>query len=136
MADLTITAANVVKSDGAETTAGTAGETITPGQSVYRHTDEKLYKAMADTAAHAACVGIALNGAYVNQPLTYIKSGRVNIGAGQTPPPGVFYAVTDTAGGISNIADRGTDDYITVIGYSVGGNVLQIHIVQTGQKML
>ena len=34
MADLTITAANVVKADGAETATETAGEAITAGQTL------------------------------------------------------------------------------------------------------
>ncbi|MCY2927785.1 MAG: hypothetical protein NT031_20570, partial [Planctomycetota bacterium] len=81
MADLTITAANVVKADGAETATETAGEAITAGQTLFRHTDSKLYKAKDDTAAHAAAIGVDLNNAAASQPVTYVKAGDYNPGA-------------------------------------------------------
>ena len=76
MADLTITAANVVKADGAETATETAGEAITAGQTLYRNTDSKLYKAKDDTAAHAAAIGVALGSAVV----ALLQQGGLDLG--------------------------------------------------------
>jgi len=115
MADLTITAANVVKYDGARTTIGTAGETITAGQTLYRKAEDgKLYKADASTAAKATCVGIALNDAAANQPVVYLTAGGINPGA--TVVVGTIYGVTDTGGGIGPISEREAGDYISILG--------------------
>jgi len=115
MADLTITAANVVKYDGARTTIGTAGETITAGQTLYRKAEDgKLYKADDSSATKAACVGVALNGAAANQPVVYATAGGLNPGAAVAI--GTIYGVTDTAGGIGPISERTSGDYITTIG--------------------
>lgn len=130
MADLTITAANVVKYDGAETATETAGEAITAGQTLFRHTDGKLYKAKDDTVAHAASVGVALNNAGANQPVTYIKAGDYNPGA--VVAIGTFYGVTDTFGGLGPISDRGTGDYVTVIGYATATDKIHVDITKTG----
>jgi len=130
MADLTITAANVVKADGAETATETAGEAITAGQTLYRHTDSKLYKAKDDTAAHAAAIGVALNSASANQPVTYVKSGDYNPGAAVAV--GTFYGVTDTAGGLGVISDRSSSDFVTVVGYATTTSNIKVAITQTG----
>lgn len=133
MADLTVTPANVIKADGAVTATETAGETIAAGQVLYRHTDSKLYKALADTAPHAAAVGVALNAATVNQPCTYISSGPYACGA--TVAVGAFYGVTDTAGGLALLSERATADFVTVVGYGLTTSTLQIAIAKTGLAM-
>lgn len=116
MADITITAANVLRTS-ADTTTGIAGETITAGQAVYlKSSDTRYWKAQCDgTAAEAAAVGIALHAALAGQPLTIATGGTMNIGATTAK---VFYYLSATAGGIAPIADLTSGQYIVSLGYA------------------
>jgi hypothetical protein len=117
MADLTITAANVAPvGSSTQRQTGTAGASITAGQSVYVDgaDSNKVKLADADAAASAAAVGVALHAAAANQPITYATSGPVTIGA--TPVVGQWYAVSTTAGGIAPLADLSSGDFITILG--------------------
>lgn len=73
MADFVLTAAQVTKDSGNAKT-GTAGETITAGQTVYlKSTDNRLWKADANgTAEEQVCLGVALHGSSAGQPLDYL----------------------------------------------------------------
>jgi len=115
MADITITAANVVKTS-ADTAAGIAGETITAGQAVYlKASDSRYWKASNATAAEANVVGVALHAALAGQPLTIATAGTINIGATTAK---VFYYVSPTAGGICPVADVLSTKYISSVGYA------------------
>ncbi len=117
MADLTITAANVLNTSASVATAP-AGESITAGQSIYiSANDGKAYKAQADgTAAQADVAGLALNGAGAGQPVQYATDGAINIGA--TTAKGTVYCVSATAGGICPIADLASGDFVSLVGYA------------------
>jgi len=129
MADMVVTAADVLKYSGARTETGTAGETITAGMAVYKlAADSEYYKADDTSAVKAACVGIALNNAGNGQPLTILKSGDIDPGA--TVVVGTVYGVTDTAGGIGDVAERLSGDYVTVIGIGITASKLQVAINQ------
>ena len=137
MADLTITAANVVPSSAVAAkppifTTGTAGETITAGQPVYiKSSDGLLWKADANaSSATAAAVGIALHGATAGQPLAYQTSGALAFGAILTA--GAYYVVSDTAGGIMPTADLSALDYSTLLMYGYSTSIAIVNIVQTG----
>jgi hypothetical protein len=133
MADLTITAANVVAGAGATRNTGTAGETITAGQVVYlKAADAKLWLAQADgTAAEAEAVGIALHGALANQPLNYLASGALTIGA--TTAVGAVYVVSATAGGVAPYADLVATNRVTLLGYGTGtGGAVTVMLKATG----
>lgn len=136
MADLTITAASVVKGTNAKTEAGTAGATITAGQVVYRDSSDGKYK-LADADSATAAVrsprGIALNGASDGQPLTILTEGDVTIGA--TITAGVSYYLSDTAGGIAPYADLATGDYPTVIGIAKSTTVLSVKFNESGAAL-
>src|SRR5688572_11203202 len=102
MADLSITAANVVAAAGATIEHGTAGATITAGQVVYRDDADKKYKLADNDSATAAARdprGIALHGASNGQPLAIARSGDVTIGAALTA--GLAYYLSGTPGGIA-----------------------------------
>src|SRR5690242_16311261 len=105
MADLTITAANVLAGSGAKIDrAHKAAVAVTAGQTVYKDGDS--YKLADDNSATAAARvpdGIALNGAGAGQPLAVLLSGDITIGA--TLTPGVAYYLSDTPGGICPVAD-------------------------------
>lgn len=129
MADLSITAANVLPGSDAVTEAGTAGETITAGQAVYRDaTTRKYMKADANslTAAARQARGIALNGASNGQPLTILKSGDITIGA--TVTAGTDYYLSDTPGGICPRADIGSGEYVCLIGIAKSATVVGVAI--------
>lgn len=133
MADLTITAANVVAGSGSKKATGTAGATITAGQVVYFDTTDSKYK-LADTDSATAAVrspaGIALNGASNNQPLTVLTSGPVTIGA--TVAVGDVYYLSGTAGGLAPFADVAAGDYPCIIGICTSTSVLDVKIHEAG----
>jgi len=134
MADISITAANVVASGtGQGRTSGTAGETIGAGKNVYL--DPTLHKWMlADsnsaTAAARHAGGVAANSASLNQPLNVFTSGPVTIGG--TLTANIPYFLSDTPGGLCPIADVGTGEYLCQIGLAISTTVLNIDIQFTG----
>jgi hypothetical protein len=131
MADVTVTAADVLKTDGA-TGKGTAGATITAGQALYiDSTDSSSLKpADADVEASAVCVGIALHGSADGQPIEYQKTGTIDIGG--TVTVGTPYFVSTTAGGIAPIADLLTGDYVTLIGIATAATDIKLNIDASG----
>lgn len=133
MADISITAGNVVKGSNAVVENGHAGETITAGQVVYLDTSTMLYmKADADAASASARQprGIALNSASLNQPLAIQKSGDITIGG--TLTAGVTYYLSGTAGGIAPVADVGTGEYYCTVGIAKSTSVLSIGFNYSG----
>jgi predicted transcriptional regulator len=137
MADLTQTAADVLASAGAGTGNGTAGEAIDAGQVVYqKSSDGKLWLADAVTAAaNAQAKGIALNDAAAGQPVTYAKSGGVDVGA--TLTVGTVYVLSATSGGgnICPVADLVADDYVTILGPATAADNLALNIDITGVQV-
>lgn len=133
MADLVLTATNVLPRDGASLTNGTAGATVTAGQIVYLDVVDSKYKlADADSATVAARSpsGIALNGASNGQPLRVLNSGPVTIGA--TLTPGLVYYASKVAGGICPVADVTTGAYPTIIGIATSSTILDVKIHESG----
>lgn len=135
MADISITAANVVIVSGSAST-GTAGETITAGQALYLNsTDNELYKADAnDTAAKAVVVGVALNGASNGQPLSYAPAGCV-VNMGATLTVGTIYVLSTTAGGVAPSTDLATSSYVTVLGVAQTAANLKLTTIISGVQV-
>lgn len=131
MADISITAGNVVPSATASTVHGTAGATITAGQTVYLDTTTNTYKLCdADVAASAVCAGIALHGASAGQPLTILTDGQITIGA--TVVRGTAYYVSLNAGGICPVADISTGDYVSLVGIADSTTTILVKRINTG----
>ncbi|MET4174780.1 hypothetical protein ABIB99_005886 [Bradyrhizobium sp. LA6.1] len=132
MADLSITAANVLPGAGAVTEDGLAGATITAGQAVYRDTDNsyKLADADAASALIRTARGIALNGAAAGQPLKIQKSGEITIGA--TLTGGTTYYLSGAAGGICPLADVGTGEYFHIVGIAKSTTVMLLALAYSG----
>lgn len=132
MADLIVTAANVLPGAGAIIKPGTAGAAITAGQSLFKNAaDSTLHPAKGDTTTDAAFVGIALNNAATGQPVQYLASGPIAIGA--TPVVGTPYVVSAAnAGGIAPFADLATGNKLTYIGYGLSGTQLMVAPQVTG----
>ncbi len=128
MADLSITAANVVRSaTDAQTENGTAGATITAGQTVYKDEADSNKWKLADANASiltAAVYGIALNGASNGQPLVVQTAGDITIGA--TLTVGAIYVQSGTAGGIAPTADLVTGWYSFIIGIGKTASVMRL----------
>lgn len=134
MADLTITAANVVSGAGAKIEHGTAGATITAGQVVYLDSLTTGKWLLADnnsaTAAARSPRGVALHGASLNQPIAVQTEGPITIGA--TVTAGVAYYLSDTPGGICVVADLASGEYPTVLGLATSASVLNLKIQSSG----
>ena len=133
MADLSITAANVVAGADSQTENGYAGATITQGQVVYLDTADNRYK-LADSNGASALIrtprGIALNGGASGQPLAVLLRGDITIGA--TVTAGVAYYLSDTPGGICPVADVGSGEYPCVVGIAKSASVLSVQITPSG----
>lgn len=132
MADLSITAANVVKGSGASVKHGIAAEALTAGQAIHKlASDGDLYLSDADhaTAAKRACSGIALHDAAIGQPIAYQDDGQIDIGA--TVVVGTVYCLSDTAGGICPVADLASGDYVTIIGVGVTATDLGLSLYES-----
>lgn len=129
MANLVITAANVLAGTGAVRESGTAGEAITAGQVVYRASATQKYMladANAATAEARTARGIALSGAALNQPLSIVKSGDVTIGA--TLVAGTDYYLSDTPGAIAPRADIGAGEFVCFLGIAKSTTLLGLNI--------
>jgi hypothetical protein len=131
MADLSITAANFAPGANARFEQGFAGETITQGQAVYKASTGLWMKADANsaTAAARASIGLAANGASLNQPITVQTSGQCTLGATMTA--NIPYFLSDTPGGICPIADVGSGEYGCLIGISVSTTGLDLVLKYT-----
>jgi hypothetical protein len=134
MADLAITAANVVRGAGAKIETGIAGAVITAGQSVYKDPadGDKFKTADADsiTAAVRTTRGIALNGAANNQPLAVQVEGSIVIGAAVAV--GTIYVQSDVPGGIRPAADNASGDFVTILGVGVSATEIDLFIRPSG----
>lgn len=132
MADLSITAASVVKGANASVVAGTAGATITAGKTVYLDPSDSKYK-LADanaSATTAALAGVALNGASDGQPISVLTGGNLNPGA--TVTVGEIYVLSATAGGIAPEADLATGHYVAVLGVGTTTSNIAVQIQISG----
>ncbi len=135
MADITVTAANVLPgSDANVLTNYLAGETITAGMAVYlKSSDSRWWKAQCDsTAAEAgsAGLGIALMGSSAGQAVAVQISGSITIGA--TVVATTQYIVSATAGGICPIADIVSTNYLSLLGYGSTTAILIMNKNATG----
>lgn len=133
MADLTITAANVLAGAGALVAHGTAGAAISAGQSVYLDEAAGTYKLADSNSATAAARepdGIALHASSTGQPLAVLTRGPITIGAALSP--GVAYYLSDTPGGICPVADLASGEYPSIIGIATSASVLNVKIQSAG----
>lgn len=133
MANVSITAGNVVKSTGSVIETGIAGEAITAGQTVYKKAADSQYyladvdaEAVGDSAEIDNVYGIALNGGSADQPLTVQKSGTITIGG--TVVVGTVYVVSATAGGIAPWADLVSTDYVSIVGVATTAGTIAMSL--------
>ena len=134
MADLTVTAANVVKGSNAKTEIGLFGATVLAGHAVYADPADsnkfKLADADSATAAVRSTRGVALNGGSNNQPAVIQTEGLITIGA--TVAVGTVYVQSDAPGGIRPAADNGRGDFVTVLGIGISASQIDLKIHVSG----
>lgn len=133
MADLTITAANVIPGANSSRESKFAGEAIAAGKSIsIDPTDGKAYLSDANhaTAARRRVDGIAVNGAGIGQVVGFHKSGDLNPGA--TVAIGTIYCLSATAGGICPAADLASGYETTVIGIATTVSNIAVNINNSG----
>ena len=141
MADLSVTAANVLAGSGATIEDGTCGEAaVTAGMSMYWKTsDRKWYMAQHDGTAAASGyatgsrVGISLNGAAASQPIKILREG--NLTAGATVGIGTIYYVGTGYGGICAAADLATGDYVTLLGVGTTTAIIKVSPIISGVQV-
>ena len=136
MADLIITAANVVKATGSSIQQGTAGAAVTAGQPVYLDSATSTYKlsdANSATAAARAVDGIALHASLTGQPLQILNGGPLTLGAVLTA--GVAYYLSNNAGGICPVADLTAGSYPTILGFATSASVLNVKLNAAGVSL-
>lgn len=129
MADLTITPANVVAGSNAALAAGSAGETIAAGDVVYLASATKkwmLADADSVTAEARKAIGIALNGASLNQPVDVLTGGDITLGSVLTAA--TAYYLSDEPGKICPVGDLATGDYVCLLGLAKSTSVLTVDV--------
>lgn len=134
MADLSITAANVLASATALRSTGVAGATITQGDLLYKDATDgnKLKLADADaSAATATVVGIALNAGSAGQPITYAISDDA-FTPGATLTVGEVYCLSATPGGLAPVGDLGSGDYTSIVLAATTSSVGVLKISNSG----
>lgn len=133
MADLSVTAANVLASTSAAGVAtGTAGATITAGQAVYLDSATGTLKLAVKTSlAAAAAVGIALNGGASGQPIKYVYQDD-DFTPGATLVTGTSYAVGATAGNLAPVADLASGNYATFMMIAKSTTKAILRVLPTG----
>lgn len=133
MADLSITAANVIAASTARKKTGVAGATITAGQVVHISPTTSRYIVSDADAAGIGDVtefAIALNGASDGQPLQVANSGDITLGAVMTA--GTAYYLSATAGGIAPVADILSGDNVILLGVAKSTSVLALKPIISG----
>lgn len=127
MADISVTAGNVLAASDATIVHGTSGETITAGQCVYlKASDNRYWLTDGDAAATAAAAGASLVAASAGQPLAVCTGGNINLGA--TLAIGEPYWVSLAAGGICPFADIAVGDFTTFLGIATTASNLKMSI--------
>lgn len=132
MADITITAANVIAASTVQKRAGIAGATVTAGQVVHRDaTTGRYVLSDADAVGIGAVTefAIALNGAANGQPLQVALRGDVTLG-GMTA--GTSYYLSPNPGGIAPRADVVTGDNVILLGVAKSTTVLALAPIVSG----
>jgi hypothetical protein len=129
MTDIVIVPGNVVAGTAVTRVTGTAGATILAGQAVYLDSTVQKYL-LADnniaTVEARRAVGIALNGASLNQPIVVQTGGSITIGG--TLVAGTAYYLSANPGGICPSVDVVSGSAVCLIGLAASTTVLNISI--------
>lgn len=135
MAAISITASAVAMSAFGLWKSGTAGATITQGQSLYSDSTDSYKIKLTTTATTAAstCVGIALNAASAGQKVDFCYSDPA-FTPGSTQLSGDDVWLFDATPGALTItkADLEAADYVVHMGTYVSTTTMNLNITQGG----
>jgi hypothetical protein len=133
MANIAITAANLIPAEGYSYQDGIAGATFVPGDVAYTSAvnGQFLLADNNDTAVKAAVTGIALTAAVAGQPLRLRTGGTAAVGAVLTLNDAV-YCLSSDAGKICPYSDLGSGDYVSIIGVPLSTSSLRVAIRNSG----
>lgn len=131
MADYTIVPANVVAGSNSTRDTGTAGETIAAGKAIYLNTTTNKWMLADNNGAGTRSVGgIALVGASLNQPVTFIKSGDLALGT--TLVAGADVWLSGTPGGLCPRADVVTGMDPVLVGIATSTTNINVSVQDVG----
>ena len=133
MADVTITAANVIAPNPVQLRRKWAAEDITAGQPVRDDPSDStsLLLSQATTVAAAKCVGIAANSAKKYQPCIYFRDQDIDFGSGVFVQ-GETYVVSATKGALAPESDLGSGESSTKVGMATSTSNLSCRIHESG----
>ena len=139
MADLSITAAEVLKSSGGKSAPGTCGETLVAGDIVYKDASAssklKLADANHSTTAKSAVVGMMLNGGAAGQPADYVsEDSDLTIGTTAAAAAGQIYCLSSTPGKLCPISDivASATARVSIVGVGGAAGKLIMKVVNSG----
>jgi hypothetical protein len=133
MADIVLTAANVLRSSAGQQTQGNAGEAIAAGDTLYKSTaDQKLYKADGNDVAKKDVVGVAANTAGAGQPLFYIYEDMDLVLGAHAIPVGTVIIQSATPGKMCPVEDLASGNYTMVLGVIKTATTMALRIVGGG----
>lgn len=132
MADVSVTAANVVQASDTQAIDGILGATLTAGETVYLdNSDNKFKAADANASSTTATVrGILLNGGANGQPCKVAIGGSIN--PGFTVTVGTIYVQSANAGKIAPVGDLATGHYVTIVGIGLTASSLMLVMRNAG----
>ena len=105
-----------------------AGEALALGESVYLHTDGKVYKATNDgSRAEATVFGLVKAAAIISASATIIIRGSCTGMSGLTVGSEYFL---DTSGGIATTVTTTSGDYVVNVGQAQSATVLDVDVRQ------
>lgn len=135
MANIAVTAANVLAAAGAQIDNGrTSTAAITVGQTVYLDATTNTYKlADADLSAAAGkLAGVALSATpgTGGQPISVLTGGNYNPGG--TVVVGTVYVLSATAGALCPAADLASGMYSNILGIATTASNILVGILNSG----
>jgi hypothetical protein len=133
MADLSLTAANIVPSVNATKASGTAGEALAAGDLIYKKaSDGFYYKADANDSTKVPVVGMAACSAATAQPFFfYTADSALEVGS-HSAGIGTPLFSSATAGKICPAADLSTSMRTQLIGITTTATKINFAIVDGG----
>jgi len=136
MAELVITAAQLLPTANAPASKIVSGEAIAIGDVIARDDNGKGVKADANGAAPLnAPIGIAVcSSAAAGQSILYVSSDS-NFKIGATVVNGTPYYLTATPGKIGEFSDLAAGMSVCQVGYGKGTDHMVLHFFNTGQTL-
>lgn len=111
-----------------------AGEEIDAGKFVYIDPMKNLARlAVCTDQTASGCCGIALNSAKIGQPVSMVKRGHVTVGS-MFFTSGIVLVLSSTPG-CATEASSSLSGYLTILGFSVRSDELELCIVPSKVKI-